>query len=139
MGPVRGTMRRAAMAFALACLLPALASAVASELGEAEVECEEYHDCAHCISLSDSPKSCGWCRSEATCKPGNMFGPTGPKNCTMWDYGYCAAEPCALYTACHQCVQDPFCGWCASEGHCVEGTRTGPLFGLCPHWMASGS
>merc|ERR1711974_271124 len=43
-------------------------------------------------------------------------------------------EPCSVYPSCFQCVQDPFCGWCASAMQCVEGTREGPIFGACEEW-----
>eukprot|EP00696_Hemimastix_kukwesjijk_P013024 gnl/Hemi2/26356_TR8842_c0_g1_i1.p1 gnl/Hemi2/26356_TR8842_c0_g1~~gnl/Hemi2/26356_TR8842_c0_g1_i1.p1 ORF type:complete len:231 (-),score=66.25 gnl/Hemi2/26356_TR8842_c0_g1_i1:212-904(-) len=95
--------------------------------------CCAISSCAHCVA----DPSCGWCQSSGTCRSGGMMGPND-WNCTVWDYGFCAGEPCKVYSGCHSCTKDPFCGWCGHSSTCHEGNQDGPVVAQCPttHWAS---
>eukprot|EP01125_Pyxidicula_operculata_P022683 TRINITY_DN94_c0_g1_i2.p2 TRINITY_DN94_c0_g1~~TRINITY_DN94_c0_g1_i2.p2 ORF type:complete len:145 (+),score=21.50 TRINITY_DN94_c0_g1_i2:445-879(+) len=51
---------------------------------------------------------------------------------------FVASQQCTNYNSCHDCLQDPDCGWCAftqtNTGRCVLGNNYGPYSGTCNSW-----
>jgi len=41
---------------------------------------------------------------------------------------------CKRHTGCSMCVGDLHCGWCQTNGQCVEGYVSGPQMGNCTDW-----
>ena len=92
--------------FKLACALTA--AALLTDFAPTYVVCAataqdaEGDKCAsagNCLSCVQSD-GCGWCAAGAICTSGNEHGPSGsdlegptsPKNCSAWDYGFCGGE-----------------------------------------------
>eukprot|EP00697_Spironema_sp_BW2_P010260 gnl/Spiro4/25417_TR12678_c0_g1_i1.p2 gnl/Spiro4/25417_TR12678_c0_g1~~gnl/Spiro4/25417_TR12678_c0_g1_i1.p2 ORF type:complete len:294 (-),score=60.83 gnl/Spiro4/25417_TR12678_c0_g1_i1:111-962(-) len=88
--------------------------------------CCRHSKCAQCVS----DPACGWCEATSTCRSGGQMGP-GDFNCSVWNWGFCAGEPCKNYDSCHTCTQDPFCGYCGQTNLCHEGNQYGPVQAQC--------
>lgn len=51
--------------------------------------------------------------------------------CQDWHFSFCPElAGCSKNKGCGNCINDPFCGWCASSATCSEGIVDGPLAGL---------
>jgi len=94
--------------------------------------CSQFTTCLDCIVQT----GCGFCESTSQCLAGNKLGPGGnPANCSEWFFETCLLVPCSTHKTCLSCTQDPFCGFCASNHQCLEGDKTGPIFGSCGHFL----
>eukprot|EP00697_Spironema_sp_BW2_P004584 gnl/Spiro4/16226_TR8715_c0_g1_i1.p1 gnl/Spiro4/16226_TR8715_c0_g1~~gnl/Spiro4/16226_TR8715_c0_g1_i1.p1 ORF type:complete len:218 (-),score=48.29 gnl/Spiro4/16226_TR8715_c0_g1_i1:113-766(-) len=92
--------------------------------------CAVLSSCLQCVRNPE----CGWCPEYNTCMAGTKTGPTNG-NCTIFDYGFCAALPCQKHTDCGACARDPYCGWCGEgNGVCHTGNEKGPVSGICQAW-----
>jgi len=134
MGTARLSMARYAVMAVLALAVHAAAQEPDSD------KCGSASNCLACVQA----EGCGWCANSAMCTSGTEHGPgdNGPKNCSAWDYGFCAGAMCKTYSkhGCDACVADPFCGWCGESQKCVEGNEDGILWGTCKKgWAYVGS
>ena len=102
--------------------------------------CLVHEECSRCTEDS----RCGWCGANGMCAAG---GPRGAKTLqcpqTAWNFMFCTGESCRNYRACRNCIADPYCAWCPTEGggQCGEGSlASGGLDGnsRCPvPWLRS--
>eukprot|EP00299_Pterocystis_sp_00344_P007011 c2057_g1_i1.p1 GENE.c2057_g1_i1~~c2057_g1_i1.p1 ORF type:complete len:174 (+),score=36.94 c2057_g1_i1:33-524(+) len=103
---------------------------VLTQLTTAANTCAQHDTCAFCVS---SPE-CGWCSfGVGKCLSGTLHGPSSQTNCSAWDYGFCAGQPCSVYIDDCTCTHDPFCGWCVATATCTEGTSHGPILPVCDY------
>ena len=106
--------------------------------------------CNSCLQISEDVGGCGYCGTTKMCYEGSPSGPfNGSCPIGNWTYddNFCPddeeAAPkhnlnrelkkdrvlsCSALTSCDACTAAAGlrCGWCAAQGMCQSGTRTGP-------------
>merc|ERR1711935_1108582 len=77
---------------------------------------------------------CGWCEEEQQCMRGLKDGPCDGICKGGWESKICPSIPCGDHKTCTACVEDSFCGFCATTGTCHDGSKEDPFLATCDDW-----